>query len=168
MGCNEEEDPAFRPGCACPRRAYAEAPPTPTLRGRTQKRRRVSAARTNLLMTSWPERPARLRKTKNRTLRSGGNCYLARAGGKPGLVGFHRLRLHPCRRFQSARGALLIKTSHPVRIPFGSERHQPRSLFGALRGVPAEGVAGDGAAAHAQGKAIPTTKIFLSYICSSR
>ncbi len=38
----------------------------------------------------------------------------------------------------------------------GTERvNSPAPLYGALRGVPAEGVDGDGAAAPAQGKAFP-------------
>ena len=90
-----------------------------------------------------------------RTLMGGGNRHSARAGGKTGLVGFRRLHMQSCPPVQSARGAA-IKRPHPVRFLIGSVRHQPRSFFGALRGkVPHEGVAGDSAAAPAQGKTFP-------------
>ena len=62
-------------------------------------------------------------------------------------------------RNQSARGAQNKKAapSGAGRKACGTERViSPAPLHGALRGVPAEGVAGDSKAAPAQGKAFPS------------
>ena len=68
--------------------------------------------------------------------------------------------LAPASRNQSARGAQNRNAapSGAGRQACGTERViSPALLYGALRGVPAEGVAGDSAAAPAQGKAFPNT-----------
>lgn len=78
---------------------------------------------------------------------------------KPGPVGFDRLRVRHRPAVQCARGAPRVKTPRPQEQAGGLRdraRRQPRSTFGALRGVPAEGVAGDGWPARAQGKAFPS------------
>lgn len=65
----------------------------------------------------------------------------ARAGGKAGLVGFHRLHMKPLSPVQSARGAILVQTSRPqeqARRECREERViSPVQLIGALRGAPA-------------------------------
>ena len=120
----------------------------------------------NNLCHDRPERRARSQRQKTRTLNGGGKWQPAHAGGKAGLVGFQRLHMKPCSPIQCACGAFLVKTLHPVRIPFGSVRHQPRSLSGALRGeVPLEGVDEDALRLHLRGRLSPPK---ISLLGSSR
>jgi hypothetical protein len=88
----------------------------------------------------WPKQGIRALK--------GGSCRCVdQAGGKSGLVGFHRLRMQTFPPIPCARGAFLVKRRARRSMPQGMRdraRHQPRSSYGALRGeVPLEGVAQD-------------------------
>ena len=85
-------------------------------------------------MQAIAEATSGLPPAKNRTLKRGGDCYPARAGGKTGLVGFRRLHMQSCPPVQSARGAA-IKRPHPVRFLIGSVRHQPRSFLSGRYGA---------------------------------
>jgi hypothetical protein len=105
------------------------------------------------------ERPVRLSKQTSSTLEGGGHRKPARAGAKPGLVGFRRLRVTSCPPIQCACGAILVRKPRPReqgRRFCGKERViSPAPILGVLRGAPADGVGRDGAAARARGKAFP-------------
>ncbi len=102
----------------------------------------------------WSERPARLPKKRGRTLEGSANLI-------------HCLHQWRGRGLSSARWRLLIfladpecargkqKTPSPDDFNRRSAASAPAHLAGVLRGVPAEGVAGDSTAAPAQGKAFP-------------
>ena len=109
--------------------------------------------------TDDTERPARCRKPTMRTL-NGGVCYSCQdrpprrglSSGRPILLLLQaaiRVRAGPIAKHAAPSGA-----GHQA---CGTERViSPAPLHGALRGVPAEGVAGDSKAATAQGKAFPS------------
>jgi hypothetical protein len=84
------------------------------------------------------ERPVRLSKQTSSTLEGGGHRKPARAGAKPGLVGFRRLRVTSCPPIQCACGAILVRKPRPReqgRRFCGKERViSPAPNLGALRG----------------------------------
>jgi len=126
----------------------------PRLSGAGKQRRRIRAVHQTCSCHCSIERPARLSKKRNRTLEGSANRI-------------HCLRQWRGRGLSSVRWRLLIFLADPVRArgkqktpsPGDFNRQSatsaPAHLGGALRGVPAEGVAGDSVAAPGQGKAFP-------------
>jgi hypothetical protein len=88
-------------------------------------------------------------KARNRTLIGGGGCRLSVPARETMTAGSECLRGH------SLQNAV---PSGAGRQPCGTERViSPAPFLGALRGIPAHGVAKDSEAAAAQGKAFPLT-----------
>jgi hypothetical protein len=106
------------------------------------------------------ERPARLHSSENRTLNRGDVTDLLVQAESRGLSALLVCAFHHDRRFQSARGASLVKRralrSRPTRPAGQSASSAPLRFPGRCGGIsPLEGVAGDSVAAPAQGKAFP-------------
>jgi len=58
-------------------------------------------------MVTFARAASEVATTENRTLKGGGYRNPAEADGKPGPVGFQRLRMKSCLPVQSACGAIL-------------------------------------------------------------
>ena len=106
----------------------------PVSPGPHQQRRRASAVHRPAHATIAPSDQRDWPRKMSRALKGGGFRCCGQAGGKPGPVGFHRLRVKSCPPIQCARGASFVKRrarrSAPERCAGPSASSAPLIVWG--------------------------------------
>ena len=159
------EDPLRGLRLAAPCREGSAAHPVSP--GPHQQRRRASAVHRPAHATIGPSDQREWPKQRTCALKGGGCRCGGQAGGKPGPVGFHRLRMKSCPSIQCARGAFLVKRrarrSAPERCAGPSASSAPLIRSRGVAGnLPRRWGSERRKAARAQGKPFPSRESFIA------